>query len=106
MELMLQILRQTCTNLSLLLDMIPWTELPWWLSGIKNLPAKAGDPDLTPNLERSHMLHNNETHGSQLLNLCSRAQEPQLLKPAHPKAYTPQQGEATTMGSLLTATRI
>ena len=28
---------------------------------------------------------------SQVLSLCSRAWEPQLLKPKHPRAYAPQQ---------------
>ena len=39
---------------------------------------------------RSHMLWSN-CRVPQLLNLCSRAQEPQLLNPKHPRARAPQQ---------------
>ena len=44
-----------------------------------------------PDLGRSHMLQGNQAHAPQLLSLCSRAQEPQLLKLAHPRAHTPEQ---------------
>ena len=50
-------------------------------SVVKNLPANAGDIDLIPDLKRSHMLQSNEASAPQLLSLCSRAQEPQLLSP-------------------------
>ena len=48
---------------------------------IKNLPASAGDTRLIPGLRRSHMPWNNWAREPQLLRLCSRAHEPQLLKP-------------------------
>ena len=35
--------------------------------------------------------HRNDAHAPQLLSLRSRAQGPELLKPAHPRAYAPQQ---------------
>ena len=44
-----------------------------------------------PDPGRSPMLWSNEAHVSQLLSLSSRAQEPQLLKPAHPRACALQQ---------------
>ena len=47
----------------------------------KNLAVSAGDMDLDPSLERSHMLSSNETCAPQLLSLCSRAHKGQLLKP-------------------------
>ena len=47
----------------------------------KNLPANAGDTDLSPGPGRSHMLRNNEARVPQLLSLHSRACELQLLKP-------------------------
>ena len=52
----------------------------------QNLPFNAGDMGSVPDLGRSPMLWNSEAHVSQLLSLCSRAQETQLLKPAHPRA--------------------
>ena len=61
-----------------------------WLSG-KNLPVNAGDVGSVPDLGRSPMPWNSEAHVSQLLSLCSRAQETQLLKPAQPRAYALQQ---------------
>ena len=56
--------------------------LPWWLSG-KNLPVNAGKMDLIPDPRRSHVAQSNAAHAPQLLNLCSRAWEQQLLKPKH-----------------------
>ena len=50
---------------------------------VKNPPANAGDTGSSPGLGRSHMPQSNEARASQLLSLCSRAREPQLLKPAH-----------------------
>ena len=48
-------------------------------SMVKNLPANAEDTGSTPGPGNSHMPWNNKTHVPQLLSLCSRAQEPQLL---------------------------
>ena len=50
-------------------------------SAVKNLPANAGDVDSNPGLARSLMPQSNEAHALQLLSLCPRAQEPQLLSP-------------------------
>ena len=65
---------------------------------IKNLPANAAGMGSTPNQRWSHMLRTNETHVPQLLGLCSRAQELQLLSPHAatmeawvPRARAPQQ---------------
>ena len=49
---------------------------------VKNPPANAGDIGSSPGLGRSHMQRSNKAHAPQLLSLCSRACEPQLLKPA------------------------
>ena len=56
------------------------------VSVIKKLPANVGDMGLTPDPGRCHMLWSNEAHAPQLQILCSRSWEPQLLKPAHPRA--------------------
>ena len=48
---------------------------------VKNPPANAGDTGSSPGLRRSHVPGSNEAHVPQLLSLCSRAREPQLLKP-------------------------
>ena len=48
---------------------------------VKNLPASAGDMGSVPDLGRSHVPRSNEIQASQLLSLCSRAQEPPLLSP-------------------------
>ena len=48
---------------------------------VKNLPANAGDTGSNPGLGRPHTPWNNKAHARQLLSLCSRAREPQLLKP-------------------------
>ena len=65
---------------------------------VKNPPANAGDMDSSPGLGRSHMPWSNYAHVPQLLSLCCRAREPQLLSlratttEAHvPRAYVPQQ---------------
>ena len=78
----------------------------------KNLPANAGDTGSSPGPGRSHMPWSNEARVPQLLSLCSRAHEPQLLSPhattteAHvPRACALQQREATAMRSLRTATK-
>ena len=57
-------------------------------SVVKNLPANTGDTGL----RRYHMLQSNSACGPQLLSLCSRAWEPQLLSPctATTEAHMPQ----------------
>ena len=57
---------------------------------VKNPPANAGDMGLIPGQGRSHMPWSNYVHALQLLNLRSRAREPQLLKPTCPRACVPQ----------------
>ena len=59
---------------------------------VKNLPANAGDTGSSPGPGRSHMPWSNEARAPQLLNLRSRAQEPQLLNPCAPttEAHTPR----------------
>ena len=68
---------------------------------VENLPANAGDTGLSPGPGRSHMLQSNYTGAPQLLSLCSRTREPQLLRPratsteAHvPRARALQQEKA------------
>ena len=65
---------------------------------VKNPPASEGDTGSSPGPGSSHMPRSNEAHVPQLLSLCSRAHEPQLLSPhattteAHaPRAQAPQQ---------------
>ena len=65
---------------------------------VKNPPANAGDMGSSPGPGRSHMPWSNEARVPQLLSLCSRAHEAQLLSPqattteAHvPRARAPQQ---------------
>ena len=48
---------------------------------IKNTPANAGDTGLVPGPGRPHMPRSNKARAPQLLNLHSRACEPQLLSP-------------------------
>ena len=68
-----------------------------WLLGltsgsvVKNLPVNVGDRGSIPGPGRSHMPWSNSAHGPQLLNLCSRARELQLLKPMCPQAHALQQ---------------
>ena len=50
-------------------------------AAVKNPPADAGDTGSSPGPERSHMPQSNSARASQLLSLCSRAREPQLLSP-------------------------
>ena len=45
---------------------------------------------MIPDLRRSCMPGSNQAYTLQLLSLCSRAWEPQLLKPVHPRAHTLQ----------------
>ena len=63
-------------------------------SVVKNLPANAGDRDSIPGPGGTHMPQRNEARALQLLNLCSRAQEPKLLKPVHPRARALQLEES------------
>ena len=58
---------------------------------VRNPPANAGDMGLIPDLRRSHMPRSNLSLAPQLLCLCPRAQEPQLLEPMRPRAHAPQQ---------------
>ena len=65
---------------------------------VKNPPANAGGTGLSPGPGRSHMPRSNEARAPQLLSLCSRACEPQLLNPRAttteartPRARAPQQ---------------
>ena len=46
---------------------------------------------MIPGLGRSRLSQSNQAQAAQLLSLCSRAQEPQLLKPKHSRACVPQQ---------------
>ena len=62
---------------------IPW--FPLWLKIVKNPRANSGD-SLIPDAGRSHMPRSNWACVPQLLSLCARNQEPQLLTPAHPRA--------------------
>ena len=59
---------------------------------VKNPPANAGDTGSSPGPGRSHMPRSNEARAPQLLSLCSRACEPQLLS-SHAtttEAHTPK----------------
>ena len=65
---------------------------------VKNLPDNAGDTGSIPSPRRSHMPRSNYARAPQLLSLCSRASEPQLLSPRAttteaqvPRAHAPQQ---------------
>ena len=48
---------------------------------VKNTPANEGDMGLVPCQGRSHVLQSNKACVLQLLSLCSRAREPELLSP-------------------------
>ena len=81
-------------------------------SVVKNLPAHAGDMVSIPDLGRSHMLQSNWARVPQLLSLCSRAWDLQLLSPcaATTEDSVPQSPrsavrEATAMRSLCTVTK-
>ena len=50
-------------------------------SAVKSPPAIAGDMGLIPGLGRSHILQSNQAREPQLLSLCPRDQEPQLMGP-------------------------
>ena len=71
-------------------------------SVLKRLPVHAGDMGSVPDLGRSHMLWGNEACVPQLLSLCSRASELQLLKPTGLEPMLHKR-EATTVRSPHTA---
>ena len=60
-------------------------------SRVKNQPANAGDMGSIPGLRRWHRPRSHEAHVPQLLSPCSRAWEPQLLKPECPRACAQQE---------------
>ena len=62
------------STLNVLIRVAIWG-LRWWLSGCAN----AGKTGSIPGLGRTHMPQINLACVPQLLSLCSRAQEPQLL---------------------------
>ena len=67
--------------------------LRWGFPGgpaTKNPPANAGNTDSVPGPGRSHMPQSTQAHVPQLLSLCSRAWELQLLRPARPRVCAPQ----------------
>ena len=64
--------------------------LSWWLSG-KESTCRAGDMGLIPDPGRSDILQSNGARAPQLLSLCSRTWEPQLLKTKHLRAHVLQQ---------------
>ena len=59
-------------------------------SVVKNLPANSGDRGLIPGPGRSHVLRSTSGR-AQLLSLCSRTQETELLKPTCARARVPQE---------------
>ena len=59
-------------------------------SVVQNQPASAGHMGSIPGPGRSHRPWSNKARVPQLLSLCSGAQEPQLLKPAGPRAHALQ----------------
>ena len=61
---------------------------------VKNLLANAGDRDSIPGLGGTHTPQRNKARALHLLNLCSRAREPKLLKPVHPTACALQLEES------------
>ena len=78
---------------------------------IKKLPANAGDTGSIPSRGRPRVLQSNWARVAQLLSSCSRAREPQVLKPecvcsATSKAAAMRSPPAATRGlPLLAATR-
>ena len=60
-------------------------QVNWGFPGgavVENPPSNAGDTGWSPGPGRSHMPRINKARMPQLLSLCSRVREPQLLKPA------------------------
>jgi len=74
---------------------LPWSDD----SVVKNQPVNAEDMGSIPDPGRSHMPWTNQVRVPQLLRLCSRAWEPQLLKPAWPRAHALQQEKSPAMRS-------
>ena len=60
---------------------------------VKNLPANAGDTGLISDPGRPHTPRSNLAYELQLLGLCSRFREPQVLQPTSPRACTLQPGK-------------
>ena len=60
--------------------------------GVKSPPANAEDTGFIPDLGGSCIPRGSWAHvlGPRLLSLCSKAREPQLLKPARPGAHALQ----------------
>ena len=74
-------------------------ELPWWLSG-KESTYSAGAKGLIPDLGRSHVRWSISPR-TQLLSLCSRAWELQLLKLKHLRGFAPKQEKAPQSEALV-----
>ena len=72
-------------------------------SVVKNPPVNAGDMGSIPGPGRPHMLRGNSARVPQLLSLCSRARERQLLSPRALESVLPTR-EATAVRSLHTPT--
>ena len=91
-----KLMRKLRCQHSWLLNNNKWTLFKISLQGlpggsvVKSLPTSAGDTSLIPYLGRSHILRSNWAHAPQLWNLCSRAQEPQVLKAVRPIACAQQ----------------
>ena len=62
---------------------MPW--FPLWLKIVKNPPANSGR-QFNPWCRKIPHATEQLSLCATILSLCSRAQEPQLLKPAHPRA--------------------
>ena len=67
-------------------------------SVVKNLPANAGDKRFIPG-QRSHVPESNSVTIPQLLNLCFRFWEPQILKPACSRAHASWQKKPLHWGA-------
>ena len=69
----------------------------WLPSGpvVKSPPANAGNMGLMSGHGGSHVLQSTQPRVPQLLSLCARAQELQLLKPTCPRAYAVQREKPT-----------
>ena len=69
----------------------------------KNPPASAADKDSIPDPRRYHMLWSNKDHAPQILSLCSRVQEPQLLKLMRPTVRAAAREATATRSPPITA---
>ena len=97
-------------------QIIPWkpplnshlykTDFEGFLGGavVENPPANGGDMGSSPGPGRSHMPRSNYARVPQLLSLCSRALEPQLLSP-RAQSLCSTTREATAMRNPRTATK-